>query len=250
MMTDTANATARALACLDLACVSAGANEADVDAAAKEACTRHGPVAALSVWPVHVARAASRLKGTRVKVASVVSFPGGDAPISAVIDETKRAMDDGASEIDLVVPWKALLEGHPENIPARVARIKAAADNAPVKAIIESGILAEPETIAAATRGALDGGADFVRTSTGLAPINATPEAARIILDILAAYDRPAGLKVAGTIRSTAEALQYLAMADETLGPENVTPARFRIGSSGLLGALLASLEGRKGVVA
>jgi len=249
-MAEQAQAAARALACLDLACVSETASAADVDAAANAARTRHGPIAALTVWPRHVSRAVAQLKGSKVRVAAVVNFPRGDAPIADVIAETKRAMDNGAEELDLVVPWKALLEGHPENIPARVARVKAAANNAPVKAIIESGILAEPELIAAATRGALDGGADFVRTSSGLAPINATPEAARIMLEVIAANSRPAGLKVAGNIHRADDALHYLAIADKALGEANVTPTRFRIGSSGLLDALLATLEGRRGNVA
>lgn len=233
----------RALLAMDLTNLEADCTSDDIRDLIKSARTRYGKVAALCVWPKFVRQAAGALNGSDIGIATVVNFPGGDQPARDVIDMTKEAVACGASEIDVVVPWKMLLEGHPENISARVARVKTAADGASVKAIIESGMLRKPDLIREATRGAIDGGADFVKTSTGKVPVNATPDAARIILEEIAASGKPVGLKVAGGIRTTADAVEYLSIADEVMGADWATPDRFRIGGSSLLPALLKSLS-------
>ena len=153
-------------------------------------------------------------------------------------------MTNGADEIDVVVPWKMLLEGHPENVAARVARVKAAADGAPVKAIIESGMLAKAPFIRAATAGAIDGGADFVKTSTGKVPVNATLDAARVIFQELQSSPKCVGFKASGGIRTTKAALEYLTLADEIMGKSWAAPSTFRIGGSVLLPDVLAHLSG------
>ena len=125
-----------------------------------------------------------------------------------------------------------------------VAAVKAICGAAPLKAILETGELATPERIGAAADAALAGGTDFLKTSTGKVPVNATPEAAAILLDAIAASRRAVGLKVAGGVRTTADAAVYLALCDRRMGPGWATPGRFRIGASGVLAALLATLDG------
>ena len=95
---------------------------------------------------------------------------------------------------------------------------------------------------------AIGAGADFLKTSTGKVKVNATPEAARILLSAIRASGRPGlGFKAAGGIRTTEDAALYLAIADEIMGPGWAAPATFRFGASGLLDALVATVEGRQG---
>ena len=244
-MTDLRQRAEQALAALDLTDLSDTCTDDDVIDLVARAKTPHGPVAAVCVWPRFVTTARRAIGKAPIKVATVVNFPSGMEPASEVIAATEAAIADGADEIDVVVPWPALLEGHPENVPARVSRVKRASDGRPVKAIIESGMLDKPELIRDAAMGAIDGGADFVKTSTGKVPVNATPEAARIILEAIRESGDDVGFKAAGGVKSTEDAAVYLALAEEIMGEGWATPDRFRFGASGVLGALLATLEGR-----
>jgi len=191
-------AARRAIACLDLTNLNDDCTTADVRELCTRAQTHHGHTAAVCIWPQFVSLARSALDGTEIKVATVVNFPQGDHPISEVTALTQKAIEDGAQEIDMVVPWKMLLEGHAENIDARVARVRKVAGRTPIKAIIETGMLTSDEMIAVATMRAIDGGADFVKTSTGKVPVNATPAAARVILETIAKSGSKAGFKAAG----------------------------------------------------
>lgn len=242
---DLKHQAARALACLDLTNLNDNCTNDDITDLIKRAQTPHGSVAAVCIWPQFVAKAARDLRKTKINVATVVNFPDGDHPASEVMDLTKKAREDGADEIDMVIPWKALMEGHPENVSARVARVKAAADGGLVKAILETGMLATPDLITQATHCAIDGGADFVKTSTGKVRINATPQAARTMLEEIRNMGEDVGFKAAGGVKTTEDAAEYLAIADEIMGPDWATPSHFRFGASGVLDALIATLEGR-----
>jgi len=238
-----AEIAARALACLDLTNLEADCDAAAVDALCARARTPHGPVAAVCLWPAFVARAKAALAGTPIRVATVVNFPAGTAPLAAVRAETEAALAAGADEIDLVVPYRALIAGDPGAVTAAVAAV-AALRPGRLKAILETGELADPALIRAAAEAALAGGAGFLKTSTGKVPVNATPEAAAILLDAILASGGDAGLKPAGGVRSVAEAAAYLTLCDRKMGDGWATPAHFRIGASGLLDRLLAALDG------
>jgi deoxyribose-phosphate aldolase len=112
-----------------------------------------------------------------------------------------------------------------------------------LKVILETGEIADPETIRAASRLALEAGADFLKTSTGKSPVSATPEAAEAMLAEIRASGRPAGLKVSGGLRSVADAGTYLALADRIMGPGWATPKTFRLGASSLFGALMQARD-------
>jgi deoxyribose-phosphate aldolase len=206
--------------------------------------TPHGAVAAVCIWPDFVAAAKAALAGTPVRVATVVNFPAGTDPLDAVRAETRAALGDGADEIDMVVPWRRLAAGHPEAVAASVRAIREICGPATLKAILETGELDDPALIRRAADEALAGGADFLKTSTGKVPVNATPEAAAILLEAIRAGGRDAGLKAAGGVRSTGDAATYLGLCDRSMGAGWATPAHFRIGASGLLDALLATLDG------
>lgn len=238
------DAAARALACLDLTNLDPECDAAAVEALCGRARTPHGPVAAVCIWPAFVVRARRTLADTGIRVATVVNFPAGAAPLSATLGETERALGDGAHEIDMVVPWRRLVAGEPAAVTEEVAAVKEICGPAPLKAILETGELADRGLIREAADAALAGGADFLKTSTGKVPVNATPEAAAILLEAIAASGNDAGLKAAGGVRTTADAATYLELCDRRMGLGWAGPGRFRIGASGVLTALIATLDG------
>lgn len=239
---------ARALACLDLTALGDVETPATTAELCAKARTPHGPVAAVCLWPAHVAQAKAALAGTAIKVATVVNFPGGMEPVDAVLAATRRALADGADEIDLVFPYPRWLRG--EKVPALtlVARVKEACGAKTLKVILESGAFPAIAPLAQAAHDVFEAGADFLKTSTGKIAQGATAESARVLLET-GADGRP-GVKISGGVRTLADAAAYLALADERRGPACVTPETFRFGASGLLAALLADLDGREAPVA
>jgi len=248
-MTDLQEAAARALVCLDLTNLDDDCGPGDVRALAMRATTPHGTVAALCVWP-RFAALARELAPADVKVATVVAFPDGDAPDDEIIAETEAAIRDGAHEIDMVIPYRDLMEGRSASVRTRVERVRRAAGGATVKAILETGVLADAAMMRLASEQALEGGADFLKTSTGKAPVSATLSAAEVLLGAIRDCGRPAGFKAAGGIRSTQDAVAYLGLADQIMGEGWARPSTFRIGASGLLDALLATLAGEDATAA
>jgi deoxyribose-phosphate aldolase len=241
---DLANTARRALVCLDLTNLDDDCAPAQIDELCRRAQTPHGSVAAVCVWPRFVAQARSALARTGIRVATVVNFPTGDESIDAVKSDTRGALGDGADEIDMVVPWRRLARGDTAGVAAMVHEIKDVCGDATLKTILETGELADAALIGLAANAAIDGGADFLKTSTGKAHVNATPEAAEIMLETIARRGGSVGFKAAGGVRTTADAGVYLALADRLLGAGWAGPRRFRIGASGLLDALLATLDG------
>lgn len=237
----------RALALLDLTELGDGAGEADIRALCDKAKGGGAipPVAAVCVWPRHIARAKSDLAGTGILVASVVNFPSGDDSPEAVLATTRHALEAGADEIDLVLPWRAFLAGDDARAEAMVRAIKAAMPaGAPLKVILESGEYPDIAAIRRAADLAIRAGASFVKTSTGKTRSGATIDAARAMLEAILASPRAVGLKPSGGIRTLADARGYLALADAVMGPGWATPATFRFGASSLHAALAAALGG------
>lgn len=224
---------------LDLTELGDTADAAAIDKLCARAPTPLGPVAAVCLWPAFVPRAKRRLAGTPVRIATVVNFPSGEEPAADVSAAIAAALEAGADEIDYVLPYRRLLAGDAETARAGVADARRATADAVLKVILETGELADERKIAEASRIALGEGADFLKTSTGKVPVNATLPAARIMLEEIARSGRPVGFKPAGGIRDGVTALAYVTLAEETLGAGWATPKTFRLGASGLLDALL-----------
>ncbi|WP_417770229.1 deoxyribose-phosphate aldolase [Stappia sp.] len=239
----------RALPLVDLTNLDDACTTADIDALCARAVTPHGSVAAVCIWPRFVAQAASLLAGTGVRVATVVNFPQGGDDTLAVVAETKAAITDGAYEIDLVMPYRAFVAGRRGFAEEQVRRVKAVCGETLLKVILETGEIGDPLLIHAASNVAIAAGADFIKTSTGKVKVNATLEAAEIMLTVIEELrregGREVGFKPAGGIRTLGDATAYLALADRLLGANWVSAAHFRFGASGLLDALLAALDGR-----
>lgn len=233
-----------ALACLDLTELSEGATGEKIEALCKKAVGPHGAVAAVCVDIPFVRLAKQALGESGVKVATVVNFPEGDLPIGQVEKEISQALENGADEIDAVIPWRAFSRGETMAVAGLVGAARIAAPPPiPLKAILETGALGEARLISRAADMAIAAGADFIKTSTGKSPVGATPDAAKLMLAAIKASHRPVGLKVSGGVRRFADAAEYMALAQESFGV--VTPQNFRIGASGLLAELEAVLEGR-----
>ena len=236
-----AEAARRALACMDLTSLNDADTGADIERLCARAVGPHGHVAAVCVWP-RLAAHARRLLPPQVAVAAVANFPHGGSDIAAAVADTRAIVEAGAQEVDVVLPWRDL-----DAAPALLAAVRRACPGLRLKVILETGELADPAAIRQACRIALEAGADFLKTSTGKVRVNATPEAARLLLQAIA--DDPAarhrvGFKPAGGIRTVADATRYMALVTEILGAEAVNPQRFRIGASGLLDDIHAVLGG------
>jgi deoxyribose-phosphate aldolase len=200
--------------------------------------------AAVCLWPRFVAGAAAALAGTDVRVATVVNFPSGAEPLDVVLATTRAALADGADEIDVVLPYRAWLAGDEDAAAAVVDGVRAEAVGRAMKVIIETGELPDRAAVDRAAHFAIAHGADFVKTSTGKTPVSATLETAEIVLEAIAVSGRPVGFKASGGIRTAADAVSYLELAESIMGRGWITPTTFRFGASGLLDALLAELDG------
>ena len=201
-------------------------------------------VAAVCVWPDFVAQAAAAVSGSPVRVATVVNFPTGEERAFAGSRLTAGCVDDGADEIDVVLPYRAFAAGDLDHCSdvLRATRL-ATAGTAHLKVILETGELVEAALVATASRFAIEHGADFIKTSTGKSPVSATPEAVSTMLDAIAEADRTVGIKPSGGIRTVADAELYLGLAEHRLGTDWPTPETFRFGASSLLDALLGAMR-------
>jgi deoxyribose-phosphate aldolase len=240
-----ADTARRALPLLDLTNLDESCAAADILALAEAAATPHGHVAAICIYPRWVAYARAVLKHPHVRIATVANFPEGAAGEIATVGVVTRAYEEGADEVDVVMPWRTFLAGDEQAAANLIAACRAVTPQGKtLKAILETGELKDTKHILRAATLALDAGADFLKTSTGEAPVNATPDAAEILLQSIRDSGRPAGFKASGGIATVADAGVYLDIADRIMGPGWVTPKTFRLGASALLDDLLAAIEG------
>jgi deoxyribose-phosphate aldolase len=201
-------------------------------------------VAAVCVYSDLVAEAVSALKGTGVGVASVATaFPSGRAPLEAKLADTRQAVRDGAGEIDMVIDRGAFLAGDYQKVFEEIVATKEACGGAHLKVILETGELVTYDNVRRASWLAMLAGADFIKTSTGKISPAATLPVTLVMLeavrDFRAQTGRQIGVKAAGGIRTTKDAIKYLVLVNETAGPDWLHPDRFRLGASSLLNDLL-----------
>ncbi|GHA05261.1 deoxyribose-phosphate aldolase [Oceanisphaera arctica] len=247
-MTDTAlKAAARqALSLMDLTSLNDDDTDEKVVALCRQAMTPFGTVAAVCIYPRFIAAARRTLREQgaeeRIKVATVINFPHGDDDIERAVRETRAAVVAGADEVDLVFPWRALLAGNEQAGLALVRACKAAGGETTLKVIIESGELKTSALIRRAATLAIEGGADFIKTSTGKVAVNATLAAAEVLLETIRDSGKDVGFKAAGGVRTAEEAQYYLQLAAHIIGSDWISPRHFRFGASSLLNNLLQTL--------
>ncbi|MDP2600808.1 MAG: deoxyribose-phosphate aldolase [Deltaproteobacteria bacterium] len=204
-------------------------------------------VAAVCVYPNMVAVAKKALAGTHVKVASVATgFPSGLTPLPIKIEETKRVVDMGADEVDMVIDRGAFLSGEFKKVANEIAKVKEACGLAHLKVILETGELETYDNVRKASWLAMQAGADFIKTSTGKAAVSATPGVTLVMLEAIRDFwyktGKRIGMKPAGGIRTSKQAMHYLVLVKETLGDAWLSPDWFRFGASTLTNDLLMQL--------
>jgi deoxyribose-phosphate aldolase len=206
------------------------------------------PCAAVCVYP-NMVRYARRFLGSEspVHVASVATgFPSGQYPLRTKLEETRRAVADGADEIDMVIARDAFLAGDHAKVFDEIAAVKETCGPAHLKVILETGELVTYDNVRLASRLAMEAGADFIKTSTGKVQPAATMPVTLVMLEAIRDYFFATGVRVgmkpAGGIRNSKQALAYLVMVKETLGDDWLTPDLFRFGASTLLNDVLMQI--------
>jgi deoxyribose-phosphate aldolase len=201
-------------------------------------------VAAVCVYPDLVAQARSVLGDSTVKVAAVATaFPSGRASMKVKLLDVADAVEAGAHEIDMVIDRGAFLSGRLGQVFDEIVAVKQACGPAHLKVILETGELVTYDNVRRASWLAMLGGADFIKTSTGKVPVAATTPVALVMLeavrDFAESSGRLVGVKVAGGIRTSKDAIRYLVLVNETVGSTWLSPDLFRFGASSLLNDLL-----------
>ncbi|MDP3226128.1 MAG: deoxyribose-phosphate aldolase [Rubrivivax sp.] len=244
-MSDLQLTARQALACLDLTSLNDGQDvkggEADIEALCAKADGPHGRTAAVCVWP-RLAGFARSLLPPHIRVAAVANFPDGSSDIKRAVRDTAEIATAGAQEVDVVMPYRDLASA-----AELLAAVRRECAGLTLKVILETGEIQDETLILQAASIALDNGADFLKTSSGKRPVAATPAAARLLLSAIAADPQAknrVGFKPAGGIRTVADAALYIQLTTEIIGAAAITPARFRIGASGLLNDIEAVLSG------
>ncbi len=208
-------------------------------------------VAAICVYPNLVATALERTRGSSVKVASVATaFPSGQSPLAAKLEEVREVVALGAHEVDMVIDRGAFLSGRYAKVYDEIVQVKESCGNAHLKVILEVGELGTYDNVRRASLLAMAAGADFIKTSTGKLPAAATLPVTLVMLeairDVYEETGRKVGMKPAGGIRASKQAVQYLVQLHETLGPDWLTPDLYRLGASSLLNDVLMQIRKEK----
>ncbi len=204
-------------------------------------------VAAVCIYPSMVSVAVKALEGSGINVASVATaFPSGQAPLSTKLNDTRFAVSEGATEIDMVINRGAFLSGGYQLVFDEIAAIKEACGEAHLKVILETGELGSLDRVRLASEIAMRAGADFIKTSTGKIQPAATLPVTLVMLQAISDFylktGKKIGMKPAGGIRTAKQAIQYLCMVNETLGTDWLTPDLFRFGASAMVNDILKQI--------
>lgn len=208
--------------------------------------------ASLCVYPNFVDTVGLALGDTPMRITSVAGgFPSSQTYLEVKMLEAAMAVENGADEIDIVMSIGQLLSGEYDMAANEIETIRQeVGEDITLKVIIEAGVLPSPEDVRRASLLGILAGADFIKTSTGKTPVSATPQSVAqmccAIRDCHTHTGRKAGIKVAGGVRTTAEAVLYYTLIEEILGEQWLTPALFRIGASSLANNLLTIITGRQ----
>ena len=208
-------------------------------------------VATICVYPCFAKIVSESLEVEDVEVACVSgSFPSSQARIEVKIAETALAVQDGATEIDIVMPVGKFLSGDYESVCDDISELKQACGDAPMKVILETGDLKTASNIKKASILSMYAGADYIKTSTGKEKISATPEAAYVMCQAIKEYYDETGIQIgfkpAGGLNTVSDALIYYTIVKEVLGEKWLTNKWLRLGTSRLANLLLSEIIGKE----
>ncbi len=203
---------------------------------------------AVCVYPTMVAPAVRALAGSGIPVASVATgFPSGLMPLKLRLAEIRYAVDEGASEIDIVISRALALRGEWSALYDEIAAMREASGGAHMKAILATGELRTLRTVYKASMVAMQAGADFIKTSTGKEGVNATLPVSLVMARALRDYGAKTGFKIgfkpAGGMKTAKDALAWQVLMMEELGRDWLRPNLFRLGASSMLGDIERQLE-------
>lgn len=205
-------------------------------------------VGAICVYPLLVPVVRENLVLKEVKIASVAGgFPSSQTFLEVKEMESRKAVEAGANEIDIVISVGKFLENELDYVSAEIRQIKKAIGEAKLKVILETGLLTDPSAIYRASMVSMESGADFIKTSTGKIQPAATAEAVMVMCHAIKAFmaqtGRKVGIKPAGGISTPEHALEYASIVKGVLGDEWLNPGLFRIGASRLANNLLSEIS-------
>ncbi|MDL2231233.1 deoxyribose-phosphate aldolase [Porphyromonadaceae bacterium OttesenSCG-928-L07] len=208
-------------------------------------------VASVCVFPNFAPIVRQALSGHDIKTTVVAGgFPASQTFIELKLSECKMAIEAGAEEIDVVLSVGDILEKNYQKVYNELSAIRSVCKNVRLKVILETGELKSIENIFNASLIAMYAGADFIKTSTGKVPVNATPEAVYIMCNAIKQFKektgKTVGIKVAGGVAKAHNALRYLVIVNYVLGERWVSSDYFRIGSSKLLEDIIKELKNTK----
>lgn len=218
---------------IDLTSLKKSETEADILDLCQRAQTNFGNVAAVCTYPEFIPLTKKQLSSTSIKICTVANFPQGSSDLKQTLKTIHESLEQGADEIDIVMPYHAFLKGESSMVFSFVAACKKACGSSILKVILETGVLLNPEKIYNASREVIAAGADFIKTSSGKVPINATLEAAEVMLKAIRDSRMPVGFKASGAVRTLEQMNAYYSLAEKILATPP-TPARFRLGMSSI----------------
>jgi len=205
-------------------------------------------VAAVCVYPAMVKYAVGATLASTVRVVSVATyFPSGMADTTLKVAETKQVVAEGADEVDMVIDRGAFLSGEYFKVFDEIRRVKEACGDTHLKVILETGELGGLDNVRRASMLAMGAGADFIKTSTGKIQPAATLPVTLVMLEAIREFHDSTGvmvgMKPAGGIRTSKDAIKYLVVLNETLGEAWMSPDWFRFGASSLLNDVLMQIR-------
>ena len=208
-------------------------------------------VAAICVYPSIVPAVKENLTADNVKIASVsAGFPSSQTYIDIKLSECEMTIEQGADELDVVMSVGSFLEGDYFTVFSELQQIKEVAEDTKVKVILETGALPSLEDIKLASFLAMEAGADFIKTSTGKLEPAATPESVYVMCTAIKEYfdktGRKVGMKPAGGVSNSYDALVFYTIVEQVLGQEWLYPGLFRLGTSKLADILLSDILGKE----
>ena len=230
------------ISCLDLTSLNQSDTESKITALCNKAHTPYGNTAAVCVYPQFIPLT-KRLLPSEIKTATVINFPSGLADLNILTKESKIALGLGADELDVVLPYRTLLNGDEEFCKKYLTTARDLCEKRTLKVIIETGELKTVTAIKKAATLCIEAKVNFIKTSTGKTETSATPEAANIILETIKASGKNIGFKASGGIKTLADAKAYLTLSQAIMTPAWASNKNLRIGASSALDSLLKTIE-------
>lgn len=214
-------------------------NDSDTEESIRSLCKKaDNLVAAVCIYPHFITTAKDVITSPHIKIATVCNFPSGKSTVAETVAEIQSAIETGANEVDVVLPYHRYWSGDRSYVREFLFACREATSNNILKIIIETGALPE-ELIIQACHDVIAAKADFIKTSTGKISSGVTLQSARIILSVITEQQANIGIKLSGGIRDVNQVLDYFTLTQSLMGDDWITASHFRIGASKLVDNIL-----------